>query len=156
VDFYDPGKSSIDTLRKLIRLQNAALLILEKSTELLRESVVLLQEQIRGTRANSWSSTQQDALHNEDSEFTSTTQTNSTQRIDCALLKQVNEQAFPMQTYVIENISIGDNSQQTIILEGQGLVRARNIAIGDGSRQIIGSLSGSTLQKIVGGWNRDV
>lgn len=130
--------------------------MLEKSTKLLRESVVLLQEQIQGTRTDSWGPTQQDAVHNEDSEFTSTAQTNSMQHIDCALLNQADEQIFPTQTYAMENISVGDNSQQTIILEGKGLVRARNIAIGDGSRQIIGSLSGATLQKIVGSWDRDL
>ncbi|KAK2667186.1 hypothetical protein RAB80_017607 [Fusarium oxysporum f. sp. vasinfectum] len=153
---HDPDESSIDTLRKLICLQNAALLMLEKSTKLLRESVVLLQKQIQGTRTDSWSSTQQDAVHNEDSEFASTTQTNSMRRIDCALLNQADGKNLSKQTYAMENISVGDNSQQTIILGGKGLVRARNIAIGDGSRQIIGSLSGATLQKIVGSWNRDL
>jgi hypothetical protein len=78
------------------------------------------------------------------------------QPMNCALLNQAEEQTLPTQTYTIENISIGDNSQQTIILEGKGLVRARNIAIRDGSRQVISSLSGATLQKFVGSWNQNL
>ncbi|KAH7186533.1 hypothetical protein DER44DRAFT_188876 [Fusarium oxysporum] len=150
----DSDEPSAYTLRKLIHLQNTALLMLEKSAKLLRESAVLLQEHIQGTLNESCSSTRQDTANNKDSKCT--IQTNPASRMGCTLPNQAEKQTFPMTTRDIENISVGSNSQQTIILEGEGLVRARNIATGNGSRQIIGRLSDATLHKLVGSWNRDL
>lgn len=53
----------------------------------------------------------------------------------------------------LENITVGKESQQTIILEGGGSIRARNITTGDGSVQLIGKLSDVMLQKFVRSWN---
>lgn len=49
----------------------------------------------------------------------------------------------------LENITAGKESQQTIILEGGGSIRARNITTGDGSVQLIGQLSDVKLPQIV-------
>lgn len=53
----------------------------------------------------------------------------------------------------LENITAGKESQQTIILEGGGSIRARNITTGDGSVQLIGQLSDVKLPQIVRSWD---
>ena len=61
--------------------------------------------------------------------------------------------ASTVHTCNLENITVGKESQQTIILEGGGSIRAKNIATGDGSVQLIGRLSNVTLQKNARSWN---
>lgn len=124
--------------------------MLERTTESLRESVVLLQELVQETRNNSTSLTQQDTAYAKDSELTSTIQVEPMRPTGSASPTHADEQTFPGQTHTMENISVGNNSRQTIIVEGRGSVKTRNIATGDGLVQFIGRLSDATLQKLMG------
>jgi hypothetical protein len=72
---------------------------------------------------------------------------------DTIQLSTVTSTDSAAHTRNLENITAGKESQQTIILEGGGSIRARNIATDDRSVQLIGQFSDATLQKIVRSWN---
>lgn len=131
-------------MRELIRLQTMAISALEKSTRLLADSIALLQNHTREGQDNATTATQQEVIHDDDLEAADTIQPSTVAGIGSAA-----------HISNLENITAGKESQQTIILEGGGSIRARNITTGDGSVQLIGQLSDVTLQKIVRSWNRD-
>ncbi|EXK75926.1 hypothetical protein FOQG_19312 [Fusarium oxysporum f. sp. raphani 54005] len=135
-------KSPTQDLRELIRLQTIAISALKKSTRLLAESIALLQNHTQEDQNNPTTSTQQEAMHDDGLKAADTIQPSTVASIGSAA-----------NTCDLENITVGKESQQTIILEGGGSIRARNITTGDGSVQLIGKLSDVTLQNIVRSWN---
>jgi hypothetical protein len=92
-------------------------------------------------------------MHDNDLRSANSVQANAVASMSSDLLNQARKDVFAVHTCNLENITVGKGSQQTIILEGGGLMRARNITAGDGSVQLIGKLSDATLQKIVRSWN---
>ncbi|EXM13764.1 hypothetical protein FOTG_17803 [Fusarium oxysporum f. sp. vasinfectum 25433] len=130
--------SPTQNLRELIRLQTTAISALEKSTRLLAESIVLLQNHTQEAQNNPTALTHQEAMHDDDLKTADAIHSNTVARISSA--------AYACN---LENITVGKESQQTIILEGGGSIRARNITTGDGSVQLIGQLSNITSENIV-------
>lgn len=134
--------SPTQDLRELIRLQTIAISALEKSTRLLVESISLLQNHTQEVQDNPTTSTQQETMHDDD--------VNAADTIQPSTVASIGSAAHACN---LENITVGKESQQTIILEGGGSIRARNITTGDGSVQLIGKLSDVMLQKFVRSWN---
>ncbi|KAH6952245.1 hypothetical protein DER45DRAFT_543745 [Fusarium avenaceum] len=97
--------------------------------------------------------TQQEAIHNNDLRAADTIQVDVVASTSSDLPHHARKEAFAVHACNLENITVGKESQQTIILEGGGSIRARNITTGDNSVQLIGQLSDATLQKIVRSWN---
>ncbi|OBS16071.1 hypothetical protein FPOA_13158 [Fusarium poae] len=146
-------ESSTQDLRELIRLQTVAISALEKSTRLLGESISLLQNHTQENQHDRGTSTRQEATHNDDLKSADAIQINVVASTSSDLPNHARKEAFAVHTCNLENITVGKESQQTIILEGEGSMRAKNITTGDGSVQLIGQLSDVTLQKIVRSWN---
>jgi hypothetical protein len=95
-------------------------------------------------------------MRKKDLDSTNPMQPDSMRYVGDDLSDHVSKQIFLIQIYDIENISISNNSQYTIILVGGGLVRARNIATRDRSVQLISSLSNAMLQKLIENRNRNL
>jgi hypothetical protein len=91
-------------------------------------------------------------MHDNDLRSTNAVQANAVVSMSSDFPNQARKNVFAVHTCNLENITVGKESQQTIILEGGGSMRARNITTGDGSVQLIGKLSDATLQKIVRRW----
>ncbi|WZH42131.1 uncharacterized protein QYS62_003121 [Fusarium acuminatum] len=146
-------ESPTQDLRELIRLQTVAISTLERSTRLPGESIALLQYHTQENQSASGTSTRREAMHDNDLRSANSVQANAVASMSSDLLNQARKDVFAVHTCNLENITVGKGSQQTIILEGGGSMRASNITTGDGSVQFIGKLSDATLQKIVRSWN---
>ncbi|KAJ4267001.1 hypothetical protein NW762_003099 [Fusarium torreyae] len=145
-------ESSPYDLREVIRLQAIAISKLEKSTRLLEDSVALLQNHMQEDQNNTGTSTRSEAIQG-DLASADTVQSSPVAGIGFVMPGDAHKNASTVQTCNLENITVGKESQQTIILEGGGSIRAKNIATGDGSVQLIGRLSDVTLQKNARSWN---
>ncbi|UZP36748.1 hypothetical protein NXS19_004564 [Fusarium pseudograminearum] len=141
-------------LREVIRLQAVAISALEKSTRLLGESIALLQNHTQEDRNDPGTSARREAIH-DDIKSANTSQPSRVASMAFELPNNPRKNASHVHTCNLENITVGKESQQTIILEGAGSIQARNIATGDGSVQLIGRLNDVTLQKIARSWNGD-
>lgn len=58
------------------------------------------------------------------------------------------EQASHQRVHVFEDISVDENSQQYIVSTVGDLLNARNVRAGNGSSQLLGSLTDDTLQRL--------
>jgi predicted Mrr-cat superfamily restriction endonuclease len=96
-------------------------------------------------QSDSSTSTRQEAMHDNDLRSADAVQANVVASMSSDLANRAHKNVFAENTYNLENIAVGKDSQQTIILEGDGSMRARNITAGDGSVQLIGQLSGVAL-----------
>ncbi|KAH6980426.1 hypothetical protein EDB82DRAFT_284296 [Fusarium venenatum] len=112
----DRKEPSVHDLKVLIDLQATAIASLERSMRLLTESTALLSKYIQRDKDCLCDSTRQGTMPD-------------------GKLGPTNSICN------IENITVGKQSQQTIIVEGGGSIRARNITTGDGSIQLIGRFS---------------
>lgn len=148
-------ESSPHELRELIRLQSIAISKLEKSTRLLGESVALLQNYMQEDKNSPGTSTRPEAIH-DGLTSADTIQPSPVASMGFELHGNACKNASTVHTCNLENITVGRDSQQTIIIEGGGSIRARNITTGRGSVQLIGQLSDVTLQKIAQSWNGNI
>jgi hypothetical protein len=92
-------------------------------------------------------------MHDNDLRSTNAVQANEAASMSSDLPNHARKNVSAVHVCDLKNITVGKESQQTIILEGGGSMRVRNITTGDGSVQLIGKLSDATLQKIVRSWN---
>jgi hypothetical protein len=92
-------------------------------------------------------------MHDNDLRSANAVQANAVASMSSDLPNQARKNVFAAHACNLENITVGKESQQTIILEGGGSMRARNITTGDGSVQLIGKLSDVTLQKFAQSWD---
>ena len=114
---------------------------------------MLLQNHIKENETFPSTSTRQEAMHDNDLRSADAVQANVVASMSADSADHARKSVFAVDTCNLENITSGKDSRQTIILEGGGSMRARNIAAGDGSVQLIGQISGAALQKIVKSWD---
>ncbi|KAJ0129516.1 Malic acid transport protein [Fusarium oxysporum f. sp. albedinis] len=117
----------VDYRNSRVPLETIAISALEKSTRLLAESIALLQNHTQEDQDNPVTLTRQKDIHDDDLKAADALQPSTVARIGSAV-----------HACNLENITVGKESQQTIILEGRGSIRARNITTGDGSVQLVG------------------
>lgn len=115
----------------------------------------MLQNYIQEDQHNPGTSTQPEAIH-DGLTPAETIQPNPVASTGFELHGDACKNASTVHICNLENVTVGENSQQTIILEGGGSIRARNISTGRGSVQLIGQLSDVTLQKIAQSWNGNI
>lgn len=115
--------------------------------------MMLSQNHTKENETDPSTSTRQEAMHDNDLRSADAVQANVVASISSDSANHAHKNSFAVNTCNLENIAVGKDSQQTIILEGGGSMRARNITTGDGSVQVIGQLSGAALQKIVQSWD---
>ncbi|CAG2009897.1 unnamed protein product [Fusarium graminearum] len=110
---------------------------------------MLLKTHKKENEADPSTSTRQEAMHDNDLKPADAVQANVVASMSSDSANHARKNVLALNACNLENITSGKDSRQTIILEGGGSMRARNIATGDGSVQLIGQLSGAALQKII-------
>ncbi|KAH7256138.1 hypothetical protein BKA59DRAFT_450227 [Fusarium tricinctum] len=137
------------------KVKSIAISELEKSTRLLGESVAMLQNYMQEDQRSPGTSTRPEAIH-DGLTSADTIQPSPVASMGFELYGNACKNGSTGHICNLENITVGKDSQQTIILEGGGSIRARNITTGRGSVQLIGQLSDVTLQKIAQSWNGNI